>query len=300
MKLKSLFHVKKSRKYPIKRDGEGLSLRARCFGLFEQGYSPVAVAEELKMEKTTVYRYFRDWKRLGPYFERKYDYIRSLFNKTTPDRDKNIGLFAETCGISKQHLEAILSQPHGLRRLMTGKYHFPAHVNAEHKQHMALELALLFSDHLVKNGGKFEDVYFALKRYMQENIKYRKEEEAAIKEENKLMKMTHAVLAADMENERRGQAQLDTLSEEERDSIIRFGIKSEMKKTEQYYWLRIGTLMAEGLTPEQAREKIYQDLVNKGDLKRANMIREFQNKVHPLKKGDQLPPSTPLQPPSPA
>jgi hypothetical protein len=37
----------------------------------------------------------------------------------------------------------------------------------------------------------------------------------------------------------------------------------------------------------------------KGDLKRAKMIGEFQDKVHPLKDGDQLQPSTPLKPPSP-
>ena len=39
MKLRKLFRVKKSRKYPIRRDGEGLSLRARCFDLFEEGKS---------------------------------------------------------------------------------------------------------------------------------------------------------------------------------------------------------------------------------------------------------------------
>lgn len=66
-----------------------------------------------------------------------------------------------------------------------------------------------------------------------------------------------------------------------------------------YYWYRIGVLKAEGLTPEQAREKIYQDFLKKGDLKGAEVMCEFQNKVHPLKAGDQLPPSTPTQLPSP-
>src|SRR3972149_3760725 len=114
MKLKRLFHVEKSRKYPIKRDKEGLSLRARCFELFEQGKRPVAVAEELKMAETTVCRYFRDWKRLGPNFERKYAYVQSLFKKTASDRDNNIELFARAWGIEKEQLESILSQPHRL------------------------------------------------------------------------------------------------------------------------------------------------------------------------------------------
>ena len=299
MNLKRLFHVKKSRKYPIKRDGEGLSLRARCFELFEQGKRPVAVAEELKMAETTVCRYFRDWKRLGPNFERKYDYVRSLCKKTAPDRDNNIELFAKAWGIPKEQIETILAQPHGLRRLMTGKLYLSAHADVDHKRYIALEIALLISDHLTIHGGKYEDVYYAFQRWTQENIKYRKEEEAAIKEDNKSMKMIRAVLAADMENERKGRVKRDTFSEEERNTVMRLGLETEMKKAETYYWYRIGVLKAEGLTQEQAREKIYQDLVNKGDLKQAKMIREFQDKVHPLKDGDQLPPSTPLQPPSP-
>lgn len=298
MKLSNLFRVKKSRKYPIKRDREGLSLRAKCFELFEQGKRPVVVVEELKMNETTVFRYFRDWKRLGANFELRYAYVKSLFNKTAPDRDKNIELFAETCGISKQQLEAILSQPHGLRRLMTGKYHFPAHVNAEHKQHMVLELALLFSDHLVENGGKFEDVYFALKRYIQENMKYREEVDTQINEENKWMKFVHSILATDMENEQRGRVKLDTLSEEERNALIRYGEESQMKRTEVWYWLVIGILKASGFTPEQAHETIYKTLLEKGDLKGAKMISEFQNNVYPLGKNVQVPPLSPGQQPS--
>ena len=63
---------------------------------------------------------------------------------------------------------------------------------------------------------------------------------------------------------------------------MRLGVEAEMKKVEIIYWFRIGALKAEGLTTEQAHEKIYQDLLEKNDLKGAGMIREFQNKVHPL------------------
>lgn len=105
---------------------------------------------------------------------------------------------------------------------MIGKIYLPAHADVDHKRHMALELALLISDHLMKHGGKFEDVYFALKRYLQENIKYRKEEESAIKEENKSMKVTHAVLAADMENERQGRVKPETLPK--RNAMLSLGL----------------------------------------------------------------------------
>jgi len=298
MKLRRLFRVKKSRKYPIKRDGEGLSLRARCFELFEQGKRPVAVAEELRMEVSTACRYFRNWKRLGRNFETRYAYVKGLFKKTAPDRDYNIELFARVCGIQKEQLEAILAQPHGLRRLMTGKFYFTAHADADHKRHMALELALLISDYLTVHGGKFEDVYFALKRYLWESMKYRKEEEADIEEWNMRMELIHKVLAADLENEKKREVKPDKLSEKERDAIIRFAIDSEMKKSEIAYWLRIGVLMAAGLTKEEAREKMCQDLLEKGDLNRAKILREFQDKVHPLKTNDQIPPPSPDEPSS--
>jgi len=293
MRLPGLFRIGKSRKYPIKRNGEGLSSRARCFELFEQGKRPAVIAEELKMKETTVFRYFHDWKRLGPNFERKYDYIRSLFKKTVPDRDQDIELFARVWGIEKERLETILSQPRGLLRLMTGKFYFPAHADVDHKRYIILELALLISDHVIKRSGKFVDFYFALKRYMQENMKYREEEDTGIKEDNKMMALFHQVLAADMENERKGRVKPDKFSEEEQNAIIRFAIDSEREKTEIVYWLRIGVLMAEGLTKEEAREKMYQDLLDKGDLKRAKILREFQDKVHPLKTNDQLPPPSP-------
>lgn len=298
MKLLKLFRIRKSRRFPIKRDREGRSLRARCFELFAQGKRPVEIAGELKMNEATVYRYYRDWKRLGPNFERRYAYVRSLFDKTAPDRDKNIELVAGACGISKEEFEAILPRPHGLRRLMTGKFYFPAHADADHKRHIALELALLISDHLIKHKGKFVDIYFALKQYMHEAKKYHEQEDAEITEENKIMAFFHRVLAVDMENERGGRVKPDKLSEEERDAIIKFAIDSEMKKTETVYWLRIGILMAAGLTKEEAREKMYQDLLEKGDLKRAKMLRAFQDKVHPVKHDSEVPPTPPEQPPS--
>ena len=128
---------------------------------------------------------------------------------------------------------------------------------------------------------------------MQELKNYREEEDADVEEWNKEMEFIHAIFAADMENERKGRVQPDTFSEEERNAIIRLGIEAETKNIEILYWLRLGSLMAEGLTTEQARGKIYQDCLEKGDLKRAKIVRAFQDKVHPSKTNDQIPPQTP-------
>ncbi len=161
-----LFHSRKSRKYPIQRDQEGKSLRERCFEGFDQGQRPADVAKALKANNDTVETYFKDWKEKGKNFEAMYAYVKKLFEKTAPDREKNIELFALTLGIKKEQFEAILSQPYGLRRFLQGKLRFPVQAEVDHKLHIALKLALLIADHLVKNGGKYEDRFGLLSTFI--------------------------------------------------------------------------------------------------------------------------------------
>ncbi len=294
MKIGSLFHIKRTRKYPIKRDEKGLTLRARCFALFDQGKRPVEVAVELKAKEAAVFRYFRDWKKLGPNFEKRYAFVKSLFRKDEPDREKNIELFSRMCRIPKEQFEAILSTPHGLRRFVAGNICLPITADADYKRHIALELTVLISDHLINKKGKFEDVYYALRRLMRENAALREQEAMNIEEENILMTIIHKVLAADIENERKGMVKPDKLTAEECEALIKSGIESERKKTEISYWLHIGSLMAVGFTKEQARERMYEDVVGKGNPEVAKAFRQFQDKVHPLKTDGMIePPSSP-------
>jgi hypothetical protein len=246
------------------------------------------IAKRLGIKLETVHRYHLQWKR-DPGFEQKYLYAKSLFAKNSPYRDKNLDLYSMALGITEEQLETILSQPHGLRRLMSGKIYAPAHETADLKRSIAFELALPIANHLTKHGGSFEDVVFAFEHWMQENMKNRKQENAEIEEENRLIEIIHAVLKADAEQEREGRVKPDRLSEEERNTILRYGVKKARRETEILYWLRIAALMATGLTEEQAREKIYQDLLAKGDERGARMVREFQDQVHPLNNKDQEP-----------
>jgi hypothetical protein len=291
VKLSKLFRIRRSRRFPIKRDGEGRSLRARCFELFEQSKRPAEVAGELMMKKNTAFRYLRDWRRLDPYIDRQYAFTKQLFRKEAPERDSNIEIFSKMLGIEKEEFETILSQPHGLRRFLSGKSYFPINADVDHKRHVALELAVLISDHLITEGGNFEDVYYAISRYMWEHKKHREDVDANIQEWNKDMEFIHAILAADIENERKGSIKPDKFSENEINDILQYEIKSQIKELETLYWSKIARLMFDGLTEEEAREKLYQDLLGKGDIKVAKSFREFQNKVHPLKSGDQSPPS---------
>jgi hypothetical protein len=291
-----IFRWKKRRKYPVKVDEEGRSARSRCFEMFPQEIPLREITRETGVRVDTVRRYHLQWKK-DPGFEKLYSYTKSLFDKNTPSRDGNIELFARAWGIDKERLEAILSQPRGLQRLLSGKFYFPVQAEVDNKRRMALDLALLIFDHLTKRGGKFEDVYFALKRYLRERKQYREDIDRDIAEDNKFMKLVRALLAADIENEKKGRVKPVTLSREEQDTLMRWGIEAEMKKLEKFYWYRIGALMTEGLSPEEAREKMYKNLLEKGNLKGAEALRKFQDKHHPLKTNDREPPSAPPQPP---
>ena len=226
---------KKKRKYPIKLDNSGRSARSRCFEMFKEQKPFNEIAKKVGVTSDTVRRYHRQWKQ-RPNFEQQYIYLKGLIKKTAPDRERTIELIASGCGIPQEQLETILSQPHGLRRLMMGKFYFPARANADHKRYVALELAILISEYLEKNGGKYEDVYFAFRRWMQENKKYREERDLDIEEENWATAFTRKVLEAAVKEEQRGNIKPDRLSEEERNAILKSGIDALNRKLEKFYF----------------------------------------------------------------
>jgi hypothetical protein len=57
-----------------------------------------------------------------------------------------------------------------------------------------------------------------------------------------------------------------TNSRKKREIIRKWGVDSRSKRVEFRYWLTIGQLRAEGVTQEQAREKMYDDQLDKGDI----------------------------------
>lgn len=291
------FKRKKRRKYPVKRDEKGKSARSRCFKEFGDNTPLDEIAKIVGVKLETVRRYHQQWQK-NPNFEQQYAYIKGLLKKDVPDRERMIELCARAAGITKEQFETILHQPHGLRRLMTGKFYFPGHADVDHKRYVALELAMLISDHLIKHGGRYEDVSFAFQRWMRDNQESREEEDADVEDENKDIAFMRRILEVSEDNERQGRVKPDRLPAEERDIILKLGVKRAIKRAEIIYWFSIAELMSEGITLEQAREKIYQDLLDKGNLEAAKAMRAYQDIIHPLKTGNEQPPPA-TEPPSP-
>ncbi len=146
----------------------------RCFEIFPDNPPLDEIAESFGIKIETVRRYHRQWKD-NPNFEKQYAYLKKLLNKTSPDRERTKELCSNACGITKEEFETVLSQPHGLRRLMTGKFYFPGHAATDRKLYLTLEVAMTISDHLDYNRGMLEDVLYAFKRWMKEYQAYREE-----------------------------------------------------------------------------------------------------------------------------
>ena len=235
----------------------------------------------------------------GPNFAGIYAYMKDLLKKTSPDKDKNLELIAGVLGVSLEELDAILSRPHGLKSFLSHRLYFPANADLDHKMHVALRLGIILSDHLVKQRGRYEDVYAALSHYLRASARYREERDEDIQEENKFMPIIHEVLAHEMEIERKKGVKPDMLSPGEVSTLTRLQIEKAMNDAEKEYWIRIGSLTTGGLTREQAREKIYQDLLAKGDIEGAKMVRAFQDRVHPVTKSRPTAPPRSHPPPPP-
>ena len=85
------------------------------------------------------------------------------------------------------------------------------------------------------------------------------------------------------ENEANGQTDRGKLTDEEINTILKMQRDRYIKSIETKYWIGISTLMQEGISIETAREKMYRDVLSKGDEKGAEDLRAYQDKVHPLK-----------------
>lgn len=281
MNLKRLLGLKKGRMYPIKRDRDGKSLRRRCFEEFDSGIRPVTVTAELKTNKKTVFRYFRQWKKIGPNFERQLTYIKGLLDKDSPDRDRMLEFFADTCGITIDEFREILSTPHGLRRVLTRTLTLPVHKDIAEKRVMALDIAMVILDYLVNPRGRYEDVLFTLKHLLKQYQKHRQKVDADIENQNLEIEFFRK-LGEIVFEERQKRPQPDPLLVRRAQVEINQILAGKIREAVLSYWLRKAELVKEGITPNEAKVRLTQLLTAGYDINRAQMMEAFQDKIDPI------------------
>ena len=201
---------KRGRKYPVRRDSQGIFRRSRCFVMFVNQVPLAKIASAVDVKLDTVRKYYQQWSQ-NPDINKEADFYKSILREGAPDRDHSLEVIARGLGISKEELETLLHQPYGLKRLPSGKIYLPAQAKMAHHKALALELAYVISDHIIKEGGSFEDVYYAFERWMCQNQFRREEIDAEVQEDNDYIIFLRRIIKAEAEMERRGEYSLTSL-----------------------------------------------------------------------------------------
>jgi len=111
----------KWRKYPIKRDEDGRSLRQQAFALFNKKLRPSEIYKQqlVQASQKTLFRYYEDWKK-----ERNQVSYRAIRNilKNNPDfTEKLIETLSKNLEMPVEEVKRRLGEPWGLKQALRGQ-----------------------------------------------------------------------------------------------------------------------------------------------------------------------------------
>jgi hypothetical protein len=110
----------KHRKYPIRRDQYGRSMRAQAFYWFQRGYRPSEIIQQglVKAKMKTLLRYYADWKKRGGIPSVKI--LKEHMAKHPEINYKVVSTLALRLGITEEEVSFRLQKPWGLVQLLKG------------------------------------------------------------------------------------------------------------------------------------------------------------------------------------
>lgn len=116
------FLLWKRRRYPIKRDDRGRSLRQQAFELFNNKLRPTEIYKQqlMRAKLTTLFRYYEDWKRKGDHVSYR---ITKKVMKENPDfTQQMIMALSEHLEMPVQEVIRRLQRPWGLKQALRGQW----------------------------------------------------------------------------------------------------------------------------------------------------------------------------------
>jgi hypothetical protein len=116
------FLRKEKRKYPIIRDEQGKTIRARCFEAFDKGLRPAEVTRKLSINPKTAYQYHYQWKKLPENFEEEYQILRKYLKERPEARNYIIRTLSRELGMPEYKIKLWLESPWGLKQIKSGKW----------------------------------------------------------------------------------------------------------------------------------------------------------------------------------
>jgi hypothetical protein len=115
------FLIWKWRKYPVRRDDRGRSLRQQAFELFDRKLRPSQIYKRqlLPAKLETLLRYYEDWKKKGGHVSYR---ITKQVMKENPDFSQQmIVALSEQLGMPVEEIIKRLQRPWGLKQALRGQ-----------------------------------------------------------------------------------------------------------------------------------------------------------------------------------
>jgi len=110
----------RGRRYPVKKDENGLSARQRAFNLFGTGQRPAQVCKTIPISLRTACRYFQDFKKL--HHRVPYSTIRKWLEESPEFSEKVIAILATSLEMDPEEVVARMQKPWGLMEAMKGRW----------------------------------------------------------------------------------------------------------------------------------------------------------------------------------
>ena len=173
MRFNYLFDFNRdNRRYPIRRDESGKSLRQRCFVLFKQGKSAKEAAVIMHMKLATARRYYSQWNECPPALQETYRFVKQDLKKKGDLSPRIIGMISKALGIPEWEAIKMVSRPYGLKQLIMGDLIRQRKKMSYRTQEQRLEAALSLVILYEQLGVPMEWITREVKQLMQRARKY--------------------------------------------------------------------------------------------------------------------------------
>jgi len=112
----------KWRKYPVRRDDDGRSLRQQAFRLFDKGFRPAKIYKQrmIAAKLRTLFRYFEDCKRNKKRLS--YQTLRKRMKEIPEFTDDVIKALLEKLKMPIEEVQKRLIMPWGLKEALKGEW----------------------------------------------------------------------------------------------------------------------------------------------------------------------------------
>ena len=140
------------RKYPIKKDDLGRSIRKRCFELFDLGIRPSEVRKKLNIKFKTACTYYYQWKKQPLGLEMQYPVVRKILKNKQGIRPMLMESIARELGVNQEEAETHLEKPWAIKQAIRGSLR-SAIEEAREKRSRKRKQAAMMIVRLIEEGG---------------------------------------------------------------------------------------------------------------------------------------------------